>query len=75
MATVKSSIGLTSSTARWTRRNEWSWGAEIFNAYTERAYVMPVAPIPTQFVHRKEIRIDGGTLQTPGVMAGNFSWQ
>jgi hypothetical protein len=36
---------------------------------------MPVAPIPTQFVHRKEIKIEGGTLQTPGVMAGNFSWR
>ncbi|MCD6075573.1 MAG: hypothetical protein K0Q70_2456 [Rhodospirillales bacterium] len=50
-------------------------GRKIFNAYTERAYVMPVAPIPTQFVHRKEIKIEGGTLQTPGVMAGNFSWR
>lgn len=50
-------------------------GRNIFNAYTERAYVMPVAPIPTQFVHRKELKIDGGTLQTPGVMAGHFSWQ
>jgi len=50
-------------------------GRKIFNAYTERAYVMPVAPIPTQFVMRKEVRIDGGTLQTPGVMAGNFSWK
>jgi hypothetical protein len=50
-------------------------GRKIFNAYTERAYVMPVAPIPTQFVMRKEVKISGGTIQTPGVQAGDFSWQ
>ena len=47
---------------------------KIFNAYTERAYVLPVAPIPTQFVMRKEVKISGGTIQTPGVQAGDFSW-
>jgi len=50
-------------------------GRKIFNAYTERAYVLPVAPIPTQFVMRKELKISGGTIQTPGVQAGDFSWQ
>jgi peptide/nickel transport system substrate-binding protein len=49
-------------------------GRKIFNAYTERAYVLPVAPIPTQFVHRKELKISGGTIQTPGVQVGDFSW-
>ena len=47
---------------------------KIFNAYVERAYVLPVAPIPTQFVHRKEVKITGGTLQTPGIQVGDFSW-
>ena len=50
-------------------------GRKIFNAYTERAYVLPVAPIPTQFVMRKELKISGGTIQTPGIQAGDFSWQ
>jgi peptide/nickel transport system substrate-binding protein len=50
-------------------------GRTIFNAYTERAYVLPVAPLPVQFVHRKELEIKGGTIQTPGVQVGNFSWK
>jgi hypothetical protein len=50
-------------------------GRQIFNAYTERAYIAPVAPLPAQYVYRKDLAITGGTLQAPGVRVGDFAWR
>ncbi len=49
-------------------------GKKIFDAFFERAYVLPVAPLPVQFVLSKELVMKGGTIQTPGVIMSHINW-
>jgi len=49
-------------------------GRKLFDIYTERAYGLPVAPSPAFFVHTKDIKITGGTMQTYGIHPGHINW-
>jgi peptide/nickel transport system substrate-binding protein len=49
-------------------------GRQMFDALTERAYVVPIAPLPGMFVHTKDVRLTGGTMHTFGLDIGQINW-
>jgi hypothetical protein len=50
-------------------------GRKIFDALTERAYVMPVAPRPVPMVHRDTITVETSRYVTMGFHPGALNWK
>ena len=48
---------------------------KIFNRINEQAYIVPIAGLPSVFVHAKDLEIDKGNINPFGAQAGGIRWK
>ena len=48
---------------------------KIFNRINERAYIVPIAGLPSVFVHDKDLEIDKGIINPFGAQLGRIRWK
>ena len=48
---------------------------KIFNRINEQAYIIPIASLPSVFVHAKDLEIDKGIINPFGAQLGRIRWK
>ena len=48
---------------------------KIFNRINEQAYIVPIASLPSVFVHAKDLEIDKGIINPFGAQLARIRWK